>query len=120
MEFKTEAQMQAYCTQWFHNNFISLRQMLFCVDNNSGTRNEGSIKKALGVRKGVADLVFIGYMFVVFIELKLPNGVQSPEQKEFNKKVLDRGHYYRVVRTFNEFEDLIRSLINESNNLQNG
>lgn len=114
----SEEQFQAECTQWFHNTYPLLRGMLFAVDNNVSHRLdartraiEGNRKKAVGIIPGVSDLVMIGNGAVYFIELKLDKGFQSPEQKEFQRKVEERGHFYCVIRPpVSNFKELIYAL----------
>lgn len=97
----SEEQYHAACTQWYWNTHRD--KMLFTVDNNvskrlSGwdRRIEGNRKKAMGVMPGVSDLVYIGYFYTAFIELKMSNGVVGIEQKEFSEWVVRRGHRYYV------------------------
>lgn len=107
-----EEKIQAQCFQWFWNTFPEERQMLFHVDNNSWNEVIGARKKALGVCKGVADFVFIlPWGKIVFIEMKKPGGKQSESQKDFMNKVQDRQHYYHIIDGFEEFKQLINTLL---------
>lgn len=103
----TEDQLQSQCTIWFENTFHAERRMLFHVDNNSWNRVIGAKKKALGVRDGVADLVLILFVEIIFIEMKTLTGVQSDAQKDFEQKVKRRGHKYIIIRTFEKFKEFI-------------
>lgn len=104
----TELRLQSECTTWFWNTFPAWRRMLHCNMNNSFNRITGATAKAVGVVSGVSDLEFIDFNGVVwFIELKLPKGVQSEEQKDFQMKLEERGHKYVIVRSFQEFKNLI-------------
>jgi len=102
-----EEMLQSDCTQWFWNTYPSQRRMLFHVDNNSYNAVIGAKKKALGVVKGVSDLIFIVENRVIFIEMKTPTGDQSAEQKDFQLKVEARGHEYVIIRTFTQFKSLV-------------
>jgi hypothetical protein len=67
--------------------------------------------KAMGRRKGAPDMV---YMLtngqVAFIEFKAPKGRQSPEQKAFEKQA-DKQHIeYHIIRSFEQFKELIVNL----------
>lgn len=104
--YKTEEQLQADCAQWFWDEFIDERRMLFHVDNNSYNRIIGAKKKALGVVQGPSDFIFICGT-VVFIEMKLPGRKQTPEQIDFENKVKERGHEYYLMDTFAGFKRLI-------------
>lgn len=106
-----EERMQANCIQWFWNNYPAQRRMLFHVQQSAYNRIQGSRFKAIGVTKGVSDLVLILNGAVHFIELKLPNGVHSEEQIDFNNKVTSRGHTYVTIRSFEEFKDYIKKVV---------
>jgi hypothetical protein len=88
------------------------------VDNNLSHRLsgvyraiEGNRKKAIGCRAGVSDLVFVTSDGVYFIELKLTHGVQSIEQRDFQKKVEARGWTYVIIRELDEFKEFINAML---------
>jgi hypothetical protein len=104
----TELQMQSECVRWFWNNFQSERRMLHCNMANSFNRITGANAKSMGVVTGISDLEFIAENGVVwFIELKLPKGIQSDDQKEFQSKLEERGHKYIIIYSFEEFKRFI-------------
>ncbi len=112
MLIHNEEQYQATCAQWYINTYRD--KMLFTVDNNVSKRVrgyerivEGNRKKALGVQSGVTDFIYIGFYVIAFIELKMWNGVQSTEQKQFQLDVERRGHQYFISTCF-EFGDQIK------------
>jgi hypothetical protein len=115
----TEEQFQNSCFIWFHNNFTAERGRLFAVDNNVSHRLppqfrqiEGARKKGSGVVAGVSDFVFICENLVLFIELKLENGVQGPEQVKFQKLVESLGHIYVIIKPpLDNFQRLIHEFI---------
>lgn len=108
----TEDQLQAKCTQWFDHEYPGLRRTLFAVPNG-GLRDKrtANLLLATGVKRGVSDLIFVMHHQVVFIEMKTPTGTQSDEQIDFQAKVEARGHLYFIVRTFEQFKQLICTLI---------
>lgn len=109
----TEEQLQSQCFQWFWNEFPEERRMLFHIDNNSWNEVIGSKKKALGVCAGVSDMIYIlPWGKVAFLECKIPGGIQSDLQKDFDQKVTDREHLYLVFFSLEEFKDIINSLQN--------
>lgn len=110
----TEEQLQSQCALWFWNEIIDERQMLFHVDNNSVNSIVGSRKKALGVCKGPSDFILVLSGAVDFIEMKIEGGYQSPEQKEFERKVTERGHKYKIIRTLDEFKNYTLRRITET------
>ena len=107
----TEGQMQSQCFIWFWNTYPEHRRMLLHVDNNSFNSIEGNRKKAMGVVRGVSDFILILPSMVMFIELKLPTGKQSEEQVDFQNKVVSKGHPYTIIRSFEQFKNLIWQVI---------
>jgi hypothetical protein len=112
MNFSTEDQFQAWAVKWFSETFPDERGMLFSIPNG-GERRDGWIMKATGVIAGVADLCLIyDWEKCVWIEMKLPHGVQSKAQKDWEWKVKRRGHEYIIIRTAEHFKQFIWSKMN--------
>lgn len=110
--YTTELQMQACICFWFWNAYPSERRMLHMNNNNSFNSIEGATKKAEGVVDGVSDLEFIDWGGKVwFIELKLPGGVQSKQQEDFQNKVESRGHSYTIFYSFVETKNFLTERI---------
>jgi len=107
----SEDQLQKWCVAYLKATHPNL---LFFHPANGGKRNpiEAAKFKAMGVTAGVADLVFINdFNFpMVFCELKVGKGKQSPEQIEFQQKVEKRGHKYVLIRTQDEFMGLCKQI----------
>lgn len=104
----TEEQLQAKCFLWFWNNYPHERRMVFHVNNNSANAIQGNNKRSQGVTKGVSDFIMILNGIVVFVEMKLPTGTQSREQKDFQNKVQTKKHPYMIWYGFEEFKTKIR------------
>lgn len=68
--------------------------------------------KLTGFKKGVADvhLCFPGGK-LVYIEFKTATGTQRPEQKEFQEQVEALGFKYYIVRSLDEFKEIVCSHI---------
>ena len=89
---------------------------IFHVANEKGGRSyaEMAVRKALGVRAGVADLIVMydglhgGHGAA--IELKAPGNYQTPAQKEFAEVCRRFGWWYFVVRSLEQFEDALVAL----------
>lgn len=113
---KIEDVIQAEIVEWFNNTYCLKfhipRYMIFSVPNG-GTRNklEAIKMKSTGLLAGVADLIIV-LDRTVFVEVKTEAGTQSPEQKEFEKRIKDLGHEYYLVRSLEDFKLLITRLIN--------
>lgn len=65
---------------------------------------------SMGLRKGAADLVLVLPGYVIFLEIKKEDGIQKKEQRLFQDKVEALGHRYEIVRSLEEFRDLVREL----------
>lgn len=120
---RAEAKMQKACVEWFGYNYPAYRNLLFAIPNG-GSRNkiEAANLKREGVRAGVADLFLSVPRFGtagLYIELKTPKGIWRQNQREFCNDVRRVGYGYRVIRSFDEFRDVVEefmsaeSLINE-------
>lgn len=69
---------------------------------------EAKMLQSLGVKPGVADLVFPIGGGCLWIELKTGKGTQSPAQVEFERSVSRLvGHYYFVCRTVEEVLEVL-------------
>ncbi|SEA59515.1 VRR-NUC domain-containing protein [Arachidicoccus rhizosphaerae] len=109
---QTESRLQADITQWFWNTYPEHRGMLFHVNNKARNAIEGNKFKAMGVVKGVSDLVLVlPQGRILFIELKTPTGSQEAAQKEWQAKVQERGHNYIIIRSLEEFKALIAPVL---------
>ena len=111
---ESEIQLQARCFQWHWNNYPQDRGMLFHVDNNSGNRVTGNLKKAQGVVEGSPDFILIVPQIIYFIELKTETGKLRESQVKFCSNVAKRGHPYIVIRKFEDFTNLIKKIYENS------
>jgi len=112
--FETEDQMQAAFIMWFDNTFPKYRWDLFAVPNG-GDRDKrtANLLKATGVRAGVTDIIWMLPYSVEFIELKLPTGKQSPEQKRFEQRCTTLHLNYNLFFSLWSLKDFVMSKINE-------
>lgn len=110
-----ESNIQRNCVEWFNLQYPQWRGLLFAVPNG-GARNkiEAAIMKGEGVVAGVADLQLAlprKGVHALFIEMKTPKGHQSPSQKEWQTLVEAQGYRYEVVRSFDQFRELIEEYV---------
>lgn len=110
----THEQLIAKCTQWFWNEMVSERRMLYAVNNNVSaglTKHqqiiEGNKNKAKGVVSGVLDLCLIGDRRVMWLDAKIGNDRPSEEQLDFVDKCHKRGHVCAFFSSFEEFQELV-------------
>ena len=64
--------------------------------------------KRMGLRSGVADLVFVKYGRAYFLELKAAKGVMSDTQKMFQMDAWRVDSFYSVAHSFEEAENTLR------------
>lgn len=111
---REEQIIQQQCVEWFRIQYPDL--ILYAVVNNSfgsGISNArmGSINKSMGVLAGVSDLVFVFNSVAYHIEVKTDKGTQSKEQKEFQQKIENEGMKYVIVRSLDQFMNLINNIV---------
>ena len=107
---RQEDHIQAQIVKWWHENYPARRADLFHVPNEAKrTPQEAGRMAALGLMPGVPDLiVHLGYNHFVPIEVKAPAGKLSEAQKNMAKFWRERGTIIHVVRSVQEFEEIIR------------
>jgi len=107
---KTEDRIQSECVDWFRQ--VHTDKVLFAVPNE-GLRTNGAVMVAKGLTAGVADMIFMmpkkGYL--IGIETKTPKGRQSDDQKAWEKKCIGNGGQYYIIRSLEEFQNLIEKLL---------
>lgn len=110
-----EDNLQAECYKWYNNTYClkhhKPRHSIFSVPNG-GTRNsfEAAKFKATGLKPGVADIIILmPEAKTIFVEFKTDTGVQSDVQKDFEAVVKDLGFEYHIIRSFEQFKELIES-----------
>jgi hypothetical protein len=107
----TESQLQQTCVRWFRYQFAYAAPFLIAVPNG-GRRDAktGALMKKEGAIAGVADLIFFdpfGKKLPLFIEMKLPKGVQSESQVRFERTYTQAGYTYIICRSFDEFKEVV-------------
>lgn len=63
--------------------------------------------KSTGMRAGVSDTIVVLPNKILFIEFKTTEGRQSEKQKEFQQTVESLGHKYYIVRSLEQFKQII-------------
>lgn len=132
MRTQTEEKLQQDCLCFFTNTYglkhHSPRLLFYSVANEIGASvaysigNTKKIKDTLsrvmakfkltGFKKGVADVhLCFPNGKLVYIEFKTATGTQRPEQKEFQQQVEALGFKYYIVRSLEEFKEIVCSHI---------
>ena len=60
------------------------------------------------MKSGVSDLIVLMPNRAMFIELKNEKGIQSESQKDFEQSVSALGFEYYLIRSLDQFIDLIK------------
>lgn len=113
----SESQEQVALMQWWIWQYPEYDKLLFHIPNG-GLRNIAVAKKLKreGVKSGVADLFLCipkKNSHGLFIEMKKRDGgVQTKEQKEFEKRVKSMGYSYMVCYGFEDAKRTICFYIN--------
>jgi hypothetical protein len=76
---------------------------------NGGSRfiREAVNLKKQGVLAGVCDLIVVLRDKILFVEVKAPKGKQQETQIAFQKDVEKLNHKYFIVRSLDEFRELL-------------
>lgn len=101
-----EYNIQANCVKWFRLAYPDY--LLFSCPMEATYRNKNYFSM-LGSLAGVSDLICVLPNHILFIEMKSKTGRQSLEQKQFQQKVESLGFDYYLIRSFDEFHNLIES-----------
>lgn len=103
---ETATQAKAFQNLW--NARPDLRGRIFAINNNSINGIKGAMNKAMGVIAGVADMCYLKPEGkTCWIEWKTETGRQSPQQVSFEKLCRSLGHEYHIVRSEEEFLNII-------------
>lgn len=110
-----ESQIQQACFKWFRLQFPDLALLMFAVPNGGSRRRiEAAIMKAEGVTAGVADVLFLypnSEYHGLCIEFKTKTGRQQKSQKCFQNAIEAQGYQYAIVRSVDDFIELVKNYI---------
>ena len=107
MRISTEDYLQNQCWIWFTNNHRD-KGLFVAIPNDESNPVQSKRKRLTGRYKGAADVVIIlNNSRVIWVEFKLPKGVQSEAQKQFEEKIKNLGHNYYVCRSIESFKKII-------------
>ena len=67
--------------------------------------------KAMGLQPGRSDMVLYHQGRAYMIELKLPDGVQSKSQIEWQRIITEAGFSYIIIRSFEKFQEYLQSIL---------
>lgn len=103
-----ERELHRCIKQWLDQCGIAEMEFWHTANERKCSPRQGALLKALGVKPGVADFIFIlKGPKVFFLEVKTQNGKLSPAQKDFRAAVEALGCSYAVARTLDEAIDTL-------------
>lgn len=119
-----ESNLQRQCVKWFRMQYPRKSLLLNSVPNGARVkRTQAQVLLSEGMTKGVADLelnVARGGFHGLKIEMKREyvddaghkkKTYQEPEQRDWQAAVEAEGYKYAVVRTLDEFQQLINEYL---------
>lgn len=115
---QVEHKIQCAIVKWFYYAYPQYRGGLFFAVPNGGHRNiqTAARLKAEGVTAGVSDLMLLvarrGFHSLC-VEVKTMTGRQSENQKNWQAKVEAQGFKYAIVRSLDDFAELVRWYLDE-------
>ena len=125
--YRRESNLQSACVRYFRMQYPALGRLYISVPNGVPLGKASAVQFIReGLTKGVADtllLVARGGFHGLAIEFKTEEIIykggrkitqrtyQKPEQREWQEMVEAQGWRYEVVRTFEEFEVLIKDYL---------
>jgi len=119
-----ESAIQQACVKWFRLQYP--REVIFAIPNGGArSKVEAGIMKIEGVLAGVSDLFIMknkinsGILAMIsyevkadthglFIEMKTPEGKQTPSQKAFQIKCKEKDYQYSICRSLDEFMEVVK------------
>jgi hypothetical protein len=108
---KSESRIQQEIVIHFNNKYPELRGCLCYNNNNSIGSYRGKVNKYLGIIKGRSDMVLYYHKVAYHIELKTDTGTQRKDQKTWENLMFIQGFDYHIVRSLEEFIELIEKII---------
>lgn len=113
-----EHKIQCAIVKWFYYAYPAYRGGCLFAVPNGGHRNIQTARslKAEGVTSGVSDLLLLvpkREYHGLCIEVKTPVGRQSDNQKNWQRIIEAQGYRYEIVRSLDEFAELVRWYLNE-------
>ena len=108
----SEDQLQSKCFIYFHNTYSNYRNLFFAVPNGGKRDIREAMKlKATGVIAGIPDMILLHSSTCIGFEFKAEKGVLSDSQKKIHKIWNDNNYKVFVIKSFEEFVEIIEKVI---------
>lgn len=106
---------QQQAVMWFRNE-SKIKGKIGSIPNDGKDRKEQMRKLNTGMLPGASDLfIILKNGKVLWVEMKTPDGRQSPTQKKFEEDVKSLGHDYILCFGFDDFKEKVISYIKKIN-----
>jgi hypothetical protein len=107
-ENQSETSLQAECVRYMRNDLRVVYGTFFSIPNE-GKRGviNASRMLAQGLLSGIPDLCWLIDGTAVFFELKSKKGTTTPKQKLIHKNLIELGYEVHVIKTFDEFRNIV-------------
>jgi hypothetical protein len=103
---KAEGYLQTECIAEFRNQLERYGTgVIIPVPNELAVK-----RKDIIIKDGCSDLILVIKNRVIFCELKVGTNKQQPNQIEFQNLVTNLGYQYHIIRSLDEFRNLIQTL----------
>ena len=112
-----ENRLQYEIVVWFSQTYPQYRGHLFTVNNNTFNVKDAATKRAMGLFKGVSDLIFIvpNSGKIAGIEIKAPGSKHTTDhikiQLEWGNIITNAGGFYLMTSDEDKIKRFIFSLI---------
>lgn len=103
---KTEHNIQKSIVRWFKREYPEY--LIFASCNEACYTRKTYFTEA-GMLNGVSDLICILPNKILFIELKTERGIQSKSQKDFEAKIKFLNFNYHIIKSLDDFKELIKN-----------
>lgn len=107
---QSETELQQACIKWYRLQYQN-SPLLISLPNGADVSDQNSARLVReGLFPGASDLLLIAPTSIwhgLFIEMKTDEGVQSHDQKIFQRRVENFGYKYIICRSFDEFNESV-------------
>lgn len=114
-----ENRIQQDCVVDFTNRYCLKRHnprlLIYSIPNESEDSYETQKKKNIGLLPGASDtVVCLPGGESLYMECKTNIGVQSPRQKEFQKRIEALGFKYHIFRSIQQFYSILNPYLTKA------
>ena len=119
----TESQLQHQLIMWFSQSYPQFNGLLFEVNNDTYNVNHAQHRRAMGMVRGVSDLLLVSPHtgVITAIELKAPGSKHKTEhikrQLEWGETVINAGGNYIMSSDLYTLQTVIKMIVEENRHI---